>query len=69
MLLIDDLSPIADWGFSGITIAGYDRLTGYAPHIHQKSDQIEAIEPETLERAAQFVLEMIRQLDASEHAT
>lgn len=68
MLLIDDLSAIADWGFSGITISGYDRQTGMSPNLHQNSDQIEAIDPQTLERAAQFVMEMIRQLDSSDRA-
>jgi hypothetical protein len=69
MLFIDDLTAIVDWGFSGITITAYDRLTGQPPNLHRNTDRFEAIDPQTLERASAFVLEMIRQLDSSEAAS
>lgn len=66
MAMIDDLSAIMDWGFSGITITGYDRVTGYSPNAHRQSDSARLIDPDTVDRALQFVAEMIRQIDMSE---
>jgi hypothetical protein len=63
ILLIDDLSTVREWGFTGITVTGYDPVTGHAPNLHQRSDTVERINPATLERAAKFVWEMIRELD------
>ncbi len=63
MNIIDDLTVIQDWGFSGITLTGYDRVTGEVPNLHRASDTLEALQPETLVRAAQFVREILLQID------
>lgn len=63
MTFIDDLSVIMDWGFSGITIAGYERTTGHLPGLHQRDDTASHVAAEVLDRSAQFVREMIHQID------
>lgn len=66
MLMVDGVSILADEGLSGITITGYDRLSGCSPHRHRYDDTIQAIQPESVERAARFVWEMLQVIDAQQ---
>lgn len=49
-------------GFRGITLVGLDEA-GFLPRWHQPSDTLEHLQPETLQRAALFAWEMLRELD------
>ena len=50
------------YGFAALTIACTDEV-GYVPHYHVASDAPENVDPEALERAHGFALELVRALD------
>ena len=58
-----DASIARSAGFPAITIACRNKV-GYVPHHHQKSDTIENLDDEALERAHGFTAELIQRLDA-----
>ncbi len=64
MLMVSGQSILADRGLRGLTLTAYDRLTGRSPNRHRYSDTIHAIQPETVERAAQFVWQLLKTYDA-----
>ena len=58
-----DASIARSAGFPAITVACRNKV-GYVPHHHQKSDTIDNIDDEALERAHGFTAELIQRLDA-----
>ncbi len=60
--LAGDEMPARLAGFPAITLTCTD-VDGYAPHYHLPSDTPDNVDPDALERAHAFALELIRQLD------
>ena len=60
--LAGDEMPARLAGFPAIALASTD-ADGYVPHYHLPSDLPEHVDPEALDRAHGFALELIRQLD------
>lgn len=56
MPIFDEVAVLNRYGLKGACLTSYDRETGYSPHLYQKSDTLENIEPETLQRAFMFTL-------------
>jgi hypothetical protein len=52
-------------GFRGITIVATPEDSDKVPHWHQASDRISNIEPQTIDKALQYVTAIARELDAS----
>ena len=51
-------------GFSGITIMAMPEGSDEVPHWHQTSDRISNIEPQTIDKALQYVAALARELDS-----
>ncbi len=62
MTILEEVAPLVRRGYEAICIAGYD-ATGMLPNWHRVSDRLENIEPDTLERAARYVLALVNALD------
>lgn len=66
MLVVDEVQTLRRLGYRAITIAGRDRRTGALPHWHTCEDVVENVLGEALVRAAEFVWEMLEELDREE---
>ncbi|MBN1566117.1 MAG: hypothetical protein JXA10_19920 [Anaerolineae bacterium] len=53
MVIIDEISILRDRDLRAVGLMAYDRATGLIPHWRQNSDTIHAVDPATIERAAQ----------------
>lgn len=51
-------------GFSGITIMAMPEGANDVPHWHQVSDRIGTLEPETVDKALEYVVALARELDS-----
>lgn len=60
----DEVRTLRNHGWRAICIAGRDPTTGTLPHWHRASDTAESVSEEALERAVEFVLEMLSALDS-----
>jgi Zn-dependent M28 family amino/carboxypeptidase len=63
-----DALPAIQRGFLALTITGNPPSVGEPSHWHQLSDTVQYIDPESLQQAFDFSLEIIRQVDCSESA-
>jgi hypothetical protein len=65
MVLEDEVGTLRRAGHRAICIAGRDPATGTLPHWHRADDTVDTIDGQALERAADFVLAMLHELDAT----
>lgn len=62
MLILEEVANLRRRGYRAMCIAGYNQA-GFLPNWHRLSDNLENIEPETLERAAQFTWALVQEVD------
>lgn len=62
MLIMEEVANLRRRGFKVVCIAGYNEQ-GFLPNWHRLSDNLEHIEPETLERAARFTWALAQEVD------
>lgn len=65
MLILEEVATLRHAGHNALCIMGYDEH-GYLPLWHRLSDQMENLEPATLQRAAHFTWELIQTIDRLE---
>ncbi|NDJ75263.1 MAG: hypothetical protein GYB65_03300, partial [Chloroflexi bacterium] len=65
VLTLDEVSLLRDRDLRAVALMAYDRVTGLLPNWRQNSDTIHAIEPQTVERAAQALWTMTQLMDQS----
>lgn len=63
MMMEDEVRTLRHRGYRAICIAGRDPETGTIPRWHRADDTADTVSAETLERATEFVLEMLHALD------
>jgi hypothetical protein len=59
----DETGTLRRTGYRAICVAGRDPVTGTLPHWHRADDTADTISPEFMERAARFVMALLRELD------
>lgn len=64
MLIVEEVAVLRNEGYPAICLAGYN-AQGYLPNWHRLSDNLENIEPATLERAAHYTWAFMQTLDAA----
>ena len=64
MATFDEVAILNRYGLKAVSIMGYDPITGHPLNQHRDSDILENIDPVTLQTAAAFVREILRQVDA-----
>jgi hypothetical protein len=62
MLILEEVATLRLAGHNALCIMGYDEK-GYLPLWHRLSDRLENLNPETLQRAAQFTWELVQTID------
>ena len=60
---LDEVAIANRYGLRGIRLTGLDRLSGYVPNQHRVTDTLDHIDACTLQKAADFTLAMLRDLD------
>jgi hypothetical protein len=60
-----ETSIVLKRGFSGITIMAMPEGADDVPHWHQTSDRIDNLEPETVDKALEYVAALARELDSA----
>ncbi len=63
MTVEDEVRTLRNWGYAAICIAGRDPATGTLPYWHRPDDTADTTSAETMGRAADFVMEMLHELD------
>ena len=63
LLMVEEVGSLARRGYKAVCLAGYDS-EGFLPNWHRVSDTLDKIEPETLERAAQYTWAVMQELEA-----
>ncbi len=63
MVTVDEVSILRERHLRAVALMGYDRVTGLIPNWRQNSDTIHAIEPATLERAANACWTIVQVMD------
>ena len=63
MVMEDECRTLSGAGYRAICIAGRDPLTGALPHWHRTSDTADTVSEDTMERAAEFVMAMLADID------
>ncbi len=63
MTMEDEVGTLRRAGYRALCIAGRDPATGTLPHWHRADDTVDSIADQALERAAAFVLAILRELD------
>lgn len=53
MLTLDEVSNLRDRDLMAVGLMAYDRVTGHIPNWRRRTDTIDEIDPQTIERAAQ----------------
>lgn len=64
MVLIDETAVLTHYGLKGVTLTGYDRLTGRVPHQYRLSDNMSNVRGEVMARAAAFLWALLTEIDA-----
>lgn len=62
MLILEEIANLRRRGYKAICLAGYDER-GFLPNWHRLSDNLENIEPDTLNRAARYTWALIQEID------
>ncbi|MGB9775617.1 MAG: M28 family metallopeptidase [Anaerolineae bacterium] len=60
----DEVRTLRNGGYRAICLAGRDPATGTLPRWHRADDTVDTVSPVALERAAEFVLEMLQVIDS-----
>ncbi len=66
MTIEDEVRTLRNRGLRALCIAGRDPATGTLPHWHRPDDTAETVSPEAMQRAADFVMAVLRELDREE---
>lgn len=66
MTIEDEVGTLRRLGYCAIGIAGRDARTGALPYWHRPDDTPDKILPQAMERAAGFLLALLRELDKEE---
>jgi hypothetical protein len=61
----DETGTLRRSGYRAICIAGRDPATGTLPHWHRADDTADTVSPAFMERAARFVMALLRELDSA----
>ena len=61
----DEVGTLRRASYRAICIAGYDPATGTLPHWHRPDDTIDTLSIQFMERAANFVVALLEQLDGN----
>jgi hypothetical protein len=59
----DEVGTLRRRGYRAICIAGRDPATGTLPHWHRADDTVDTISVDTMQRAAEFVMALLEELD------
>ncbi|MBN1921565.1 MAG: M28 family peptidase [Anaerolineae bacterium] len=62
LVILEEVATLRRWGYRAVCLAGAD-VHGMLPNWHRLADSLEAIEPDTLSRAACATWELLRELD------
>jgi len=65
MTMEDEVGTLRRRGYRALCIAGRDPATGTLPHWHRADDTVDTISAQVLERAADFVMALLEELDGS----
>lgn len=65
MTMEDEVGTLRRRGYRALCIAGRDPATGTLPHWHRADDTVDTISAQVLERAANFVMALLEELDGS----
>ncbi len=63
MIIVEEVANLRNQGYKAVCLAGYD-AKGYLPNWHRLSDNLENIEPQTLNRANCFTLALLHEIDS-----
>lgn len=63
MTMEDEVGTLRRRGYRAICVAGRDPATGTLPHWHRADDTVDTISVEVLERAVDFVMALLKELD------
>ncbi len=66
MTMEDEVRTLRNRGYRAICIAGRDPATGALPHWHRTDDTADSVSASAMERAANFVGELLQELDREE---
>ncbi len=66
MTMEDEVGTLRRRGYRAICIAGRDPATGTLPHWHRADDTADTVSAQVLERAADFVMALLEELDREE---
>jgi hypothetical protein len=66
MVMEDECRTLSSGGYRAICIAGCDPATGSLAHWHRASDTPDTVSEETMQRAAEFVMAMLAEIDRIE---
>jgi hypothetical protein len=59
----DEVGTLRRLGYRAICIAGRDPTTGTLPHWHRPDDTIDTVSIEAMEKAVEFVMALLDELD------
>jgi len=59
----DEVGTLRRTGYRAICIAGRDPASGTLPHWHRSDDTFDTVSAEFMERASDFVMELLKRLD------
>jgi len=65
MTMEDEVGTLRRRGYRALCVAGRDPATGTLPHWHRADDTVDTILLEVLERAVDFVMALLEELDTS----
>lgn len=63
MTVEDEVRTLRNRGYRALCIAGRDPMTGVLPHWHRPDDTADTVSPQALERAADFLMALLQELD------
>ena len=64
MTMEDEVGTLRRRGYRAICVAGRDPATGTLPHWHRADDTVDTVSAQVLERAADFVMALLEELDS-----
>ena len=62
MIILEEVILLRRGGYRAVCLAGYNEQ-GHLPNWHRQADQLENIQPESLQRAAQFTWALLNEID------
>ena len=64
MTMEDEVGTLRRTWYRAICVAGRDPATGAMPHWHRAEDTVDSVSGEVMERAAEFVMALLEELDS-----